>query len=175
MFSDAEFHSPSEFYPYTLIAYSYGKVLLTPGERIGWLAISPSIPDGKRSATRSSWPRWPRGWLFPNAVLQYAIADLETLSIDLDELEGKRDRVAAELLDAGYQLRTPEGTFYLWVRSPDPDDLAFCRRLADRRVLVLPGTICEAPGYFRISLTGSPEMIDNALPGFRAAITEYRG
>ena len=174
VFSDAEFHSPSEFYPYTLIAYSYGKVLLTPGERIGWLAISPSIPDRQALRDAIQLAQVAGGWLFPNAVLQYAIADLETLSIDLDELEGKRDRVVAELLDAGYQLRQPEGTFYLWVRSPDPDDLAFCRRLADHRVLVLPGTICEAPGHFRISLTGSPEMIDNALPGFRAAITEYR-
>lgn len=175
VFSDAEFHSPSEFYPYTLIAYSYGKVLLTPGERIGWLAISPSIPDRQALRDAIQLAQVAGGWLFPNAVLQYAIADLETLSIDLDELEGKRDRVVAELLDAGYQLRQPEGTFYLWVRSPDPDDLAFCRRLADHRVLVLPGTICEAPGHFRISLTGSQEMIDNALPGFRAAITEYRG
>jgi aspartate aminotransferase len=84
VFSDAEFHSPSEFYPHTLISYSYGKVMLT-------------------------------------------------------------------------------------LRSPDPDDVAFCRRLADSKVLVLPGSICEVPGQFRVSLTASNDMIDRALPAFRAA------
>ena len=170
VFSDAEFHSPSEFYPYTLISYSYGKVLLTPGERIGWLAVSPSVPDRQSLREAIEVCQIAAGWLFPNAVLQYAIDDLEGLSIDLGALERKRDRVVSELRDAGYQLRPPEGTFYLWVRSPDPDDLKFCRRLAEHKVLVLPGTICEVPGHFRISLTGSSDMFDRALPGFRAAI-----
>ncbi len=169
VFSDAEFHSPSEFYPYTLIAYSYGKVLLTPGERIGWLALSPSIPDRPPLREAIELSQMAAGWLFPNAVLQYAIDDLERLSIDLTDLEAKRNRLASELTAAGYDLRVPEGTFYLWVRSPDPDDLAFCRRLADQNVLVLPGTICEVPGHFRISLTASNDMIDRALPTFRAA------
>ena len=80
--------------------------------------------------------------------------------------------MVAELGAAGYQLRPPEGTFYLWVRSPDPDDRAFCRRLAERQVLVLPGSIFEVPGYFRVSLTANNEMIDRALPVFRAAFDE---
>jgi aspartate aminotransferase len=169
VFSDAEFHSPSEFYPYTLIAYSYGKILLTPGERIGWLALSPSIPNRQPLREAIEVSQIAAGWLFPNAVLQYAIDDLEQLSIDLADLEAKRDRLASELTEFGYDLRVPEGTFYLWVRSPDTDDVAFCRRLADSNVLVLPGTVCEVPGYFRISLTASNDMIDRALPAFRAA------
>jgi aspartate aminotransferase len=50
-----------------------------------------------------------------------------------------------------------------------PDDVAFSRRLADRHVLVLPGTVCEVPGYFRISLTATDDMIDRALPALMAA------
>jgi aspartate aminotransferase len=169
VFSDAEFHSPSEFYPYTLISYSYGKVLLTPGERIGWLALSPSIPDREPLRDVLELSQIAAGWLFPNAVLQYAIHDLERLSIDLADLEAKRDRLASELRTAGYDLQIPEGTFYLWLRSPDPDDVAFCRQLAESKVLVLPGTVCEAPGHFRISLTASNDVIDRALPAFRAA------
>ena len=168
VFSDAEFHSPSEFYPHTVISYSYGKVLLTPGERIGWLAISPAIPGREQLRQAIEVSQIAAGWLFPNAVLQYAIGDLEQLSIDVADLERKRDRVVAELTAAGYHLRSPEGTFYLWVRSPEADDLTFCRRLAERQVLVLPGTICEVPGYFRVSLTAGNEMIDRALPAFRA-------
>jgi len=58
------------------------------------------------------------------------------------------------------------------VRSPDPDDQAFCRLLAERQVLVLPGSVFEVPGYFRVSLTANNEMIDRALPVFRTAIDE---
>jgi aspartate aminotransferase len=169
VFSDAEFRSPSEFYPYTLISYSYGKVLLTPGQRIGWLALSPSIPD--RAPLRKVIERTQisGGWLFPNAVMQYAVGDLEQMSIDLAGLEAKRDRLTGELRAAGYHLRPPEGTFYLWVRSPVPDDVMFSRNLADHKILVLPGTTCEVPGYFRISLTATDDMIDRALPALVAA------
>lgn len=172
VFSDAEFHSPSEFYSHTLISYSYGKVLLTPGERIGWLALSPSIPNREPFRETIELSQIAAGWLFPNAVLQYALDDLERLSIDLVDLQAKRDRLAGELTASGYQLRVPGGTFYLWVRSPEPDDVAFCRRLADRNVLILPGTIFEVPGHFRISLTASNDMIDRALPVFHAAVRE---
>ena len=169
VFSDAEFRSPSELYPYTLISYSYGKVLLTPGQRIGWLALSPSIPDRAPLRKVIERTQMSGGWLFPNAVMQYAVGDLEQMSIDLTVLEAKRDRLTGELRGAGYELRPPEGTFYLWVRSPVLDDIAFSRALADHKVLVLPGTTCEAPGYFRISLTATDDMIDRALPALAAA------
>ncbi len=164
VFSDAEFHSPSEVYPNTLISYSYGKVLLTPGERIGWLAVSPLATGREDLRGAIQIAQIAGGWVFPNATLQRAVPDLEHLSIDMVDLEAKRDRVVAALTAAGYELRAPEGTFYVWVRSPLDDDVAFCRRLAERKVLVLPGTTCEAPGYFRISLTGSNDMFDRALP-----------
>ena len=89
--------------------------------------------------------------------------------IDLSLLEGKRDRMVAELGAAGYQVCRPEGTFYMWVRSPDPDDLAFTERLAGLGALVLPGTIVESPGWFRISLTASDEMVERGLEVFRTA------
>ena len=166
VFSDAEFHSPSEVYPNTLISYSYGKVLLTPGERIGWLAVSPLATGREDLRDAIQIAQIAGGWVFPNATLQRAVPELEHLSIDMVDLEAKRDRVVAALTAAGYELRAPEGTFYVWVRSPLDDDVEFCRRLAERKVLVLPGTTCEAPGCFRISLTGSNDMFDRALPVF---------
>jgi aspartate aminotransferase len=66
----------------------------------------------------------------------------------------------------------PEGTFYLLPRSPLADDLAFIELLAQHDVFCLPGTVVEMPGYFRISLTASDEMIARALPGFAAALQE---
>lgn len=172
VFSDAEFTSPSEYYPYTLIAYSYAKILLTPGQRIGWLAISPNVPDREHLRDVMNVHQIASGWQFPNAVMQYAVPDLEDMQIDLGDLEAKRDRAVAALRDAGYDLRVPEGTFYLWTRSPDPDDVAFSRRLATQDVLVLPGTVCEMPGFLRFSLTASNKMLDRALPILRDAAAQ---
>jgi len=168
VFSNAELVSPVSFYPDTLISYSYGKVLLTPGQRLGWLALSPRLTAREKLRSLIEIAQMASGWLFPNALLQHAIGDLEKLSIDLSELEKKRDIMGAALLEMGYDLKLPEGTFYLWVRSPDPDDYAFARRLAERGVLVLPGSATEGPGCFRISLTGSMEMIERSLPAFAA-------
>jgi len=74
----------------------------------------------------------------------------------------------------GYRIRRPEGTFYLYVPSPIPDDLAFTESLARRDVFVLPGVLFEKPGFFRISLTASDDMIERSLPAFEAAVKENR-
>ncbi len=170
VFSDATFSSPSRWYPHTLISYSYGKILLTPGQRIGWLAWTPSMADRESLRSAVFMAQIAGGWQFPSALMQYSLAELERLSIDLLELERKRDWFVSELGAAGYDLRPPEGTFYLWVRSPDPDDVVFVERLAKEGVLVLPGTTCGSPSHFRVSLTGTAEMIERSLPVFRAAI-----
>jgi aspartate aminotransferase len=170
VFSDASFASPASSYPNTLISYSYGKILLTPGQRIGWLAWTPRMVDRETLRSDVFMAQIAGGWQFPSAIMQYSLADLDRLSIDLVGLERKRDLFVAELSQGGYDLRSPEGTFYLWVRSPDPDDLAFVERLAKEGVLVLPGTTCGSPGYFRISLTGTADMIEKSLPVFMSAI-----
>jgi aspartate aminotransferase len=166
VFSDASMVSPAAFYPNTLMAYSYGKVLLTPGQRLGWLALAPDMPGREEMRRVVQLAQMSGGWLFPNALLQHSIEDLEHLSIDLDDLEGKRDLMGEGLLSLGYDLRLPEGTFYLWVRSPEPDDYGFAMKLAEHGVLVLPGRASEGPGYFRISLTGTRDMIERSLPVF---------
>ena len=170
VYRDAKFRSPTEFYPYSVLVYTYGKVLLAPGQRIGWIALPPALPGAEAVRDAIDAAQIAAGWLYPNALLQHAVADLEELSIDLVELERKRDFMVDELRSAGYRLRMPEGTFYLWVRSPEPDDEAFCRRLAGHGVLVMPGAVFEVPARFRISLTGSWDMLERSLPGFRAAI-----
>lgn len=92
--------------------------------------------------------------------MQHAIGDLDKLSINLDQLQRKRDLLVSALRDMGYEVHVPEGTFYLLPRSPIDDDEAFTEMLAAEMVFVLPGTLCEIPGYFRISLTANEEMIE---------------
>lgn len=168
-FDGIGFTSPAAVYPWTLIDYSYGKVLLAPGQRLGYLALSPSIPDPVRDELRTAvLPlQLALGWGFPDALMQYAAPALETVSIDLRELTRRRDRVVAALSEAGYALTVPEGTFYLWGEAPDGDALAFAAALAERGVYVLPGTVFDRPGHFRISLTATMDMLEQALPALR--------
>jgi aspartate aminotransferase len=171
VFSESEFTSPADHYPHTLISYSYGKILLTPGQRIGWLALSPNMPDREQLRNDIFMAQVAGGWQFPSAVMQYSLPELHKLSIDLVDLELKRDLFVSELQEMGYDLQPPQGTFYLWVRSPDPDDQAFALRLAEQGVLVLPGTTCAVPGHFRVTLTGTSEAISRSLPAFRAVLS----
>ncbi len=114
------------------------------------------------------------GYAFPNALLQHALPDLNKLSIDVAHLQQKRDRLVGTLRNMGYAVHLPEGTFYLFPQSPWEDDWAFAELLAEHNILSLPGSVTEIPGYFRLSLPASDEMIDRALPGFEAALRQAR-
>jgi aspartate aminotransferase len=167
-FDGRGFDSPASVYPWTFISYSYGKVLLAPGQRLGYLAMSPLMPDADRQSFRDVMlaAQMALGWCFPNAVMQYAVPDLEALSIDTAALTRRRDRLMRAMRAAGYDVVLPEGTFYLWARWPAGDPEQLWHRLADRDVFVLPGTLLGMADYFRISLTASDEMIDRAIPLF---------
>ncbi|WP_413850793.1 aminotransferase class I/II-fold pyridoxal phosphate-dependent enzyme [Albidovulum sp.] len=170
-FDGVSFTSPAAVYPHTLIDYSYGKILLAPGLRIGYLALSPSMPDADREALRAAavTSQVGGGWTFPDAPLQYAVGDLERIGIDIAGLQRKRDRLHGALTQWGYRMTKPQGTFYLWGRAPGGESTGFTRRLAADGVFVMPGTLFDRPADFRISLTGSAEMIEASLPAFEAA------
>ncbi len=170
VFDGIEFRSPALDYDATMTIYTYGKTLLAPGQRIGYAAMSPTFPDREAMAYRIMVQQLASGWGFPNALLQHAIGDLEGLSVDIPALQARRDRMVPALREMGYEVTRPEGTFYLMVRSPDPNDMAFTARLAALGALVLPGAIVESPGWFRISLTASDEMVERGLEVFRTAI-----
>jgi len=170
LFDGRTFHSPAEYYPNTMLIYSYGKQLLAPSERVGYIALPPTMPGREQVRLAILTCQLAMGWAFPNGVLQHALADLERVSVDLDVIQRRRDWMVSALREMGYELHVPEATFYLLVRSPLPDDVRFTDLLAEERILVMPGTMLEAPGTFRISLTASDDMIERALPGFAAAM-----
>lgn len=169
LFDGRRFASPTGYYPHAFLLYSYAKALLSPGQRLGYLALPPAMPERDRMrsaifATQCS------GYGFPDAVLQRALPDLEPLCIDLGRLQRRRDLLVEALSEMGYELHVPEGAWYLLPRSPLPDDAAFANVLASHDVFVLPGHIVDLPGYLRISLTASDEMVERSLAGFAAAI-----
>lgn len=173
IYDGATFRSPVEFYPYSFLAYSYGKTLLAPGQRIGYLALPPAMPHREAMRDAINTLQFATGFVFPNAVLQYALPRLEELRFDIGLFQRKRDLMVSALRDIGYRLSPPEGTFYLFPESPIPDDQAFANILAEHGILVMPGRIFETPGYFRISLTASLETIERSLDGFAAAYAAH--
>jgi aspartate aminotransferase len=166
--------SPTTFYPYSFMIYTYGKTLLTPGQRIGYIALPPEMPERETLRGLIMTSQLVMGHAFPNALLQHALPDLEKLSIDVEHLQYKRDWMVSELRKIGYEVHSPEGTFYLLPRSPLEDDQAFVRLLAEEHIYCLPGSMMEMPGYFRISITASDEMIRRSLPGFAAVLEKAR-
>jgi aspartate aminotransferase len=170
-FDGLPFVSPAAVYPWTLIDYSYGKVLLAPGQRIGYLALSPLMPAVERRALREAFfaAQCSLGWSFPSALMQYAIPDLESLTIDMAALTRRRDRMVGAMSRWGYELIRPEGTFYLFGRVPGGDGGRFFDALADRDVFVMPGSVLDTPQHFRVCLTASDDMVERALPAFQDA------
>ena len=158
--------SPGAFYPWTLLVHTYSKSALAPGQRLGYVGLPPGMPGREevRLAFRAMGAA--TGNFLPDAIMQYALPDIEQISIDLAHLQRKRDRMVDALRELGYELHVPEGTFYLLPRAPMEDDMEFTRILRERKVLVLPGRAVEMPGYFRLSLTATDDMIDRALPAF---------
>jgi aspartate aminotransferase len=172
VFDERAFHSPAEAYPNTVITYSYGKQLLAPGQRIGYLTVPPTMPGREAFRDTVFVAQLATGYAFPNALLQHAIEDLERISIDIAAMQRRRDRLVGALREIGYEATMPEGTFYVMARAPIADDVAFCDLLGRHRVLVLPGSTFEVPGWFRISLTASDEMVERGIAGFGAAYAE---
>lgn len=170
VYDGREYHSPTAYYHNSFLVYTYGKVLLTPGERIGFIALPPQMSDRGQIRPAILNQQMLLGWAFPNALLQYAIADIDQLSIDVAHIQKKRDRIVKSLKVIGYETSLPEGAFYVLVRSPWADDYAFVELLAEHDIFCMPGSLMDIPGYFRISLTANDAMIERALAGFEKAI-----
>ncbi|HEY2804106.1 MAG TPA: aminotransferase class I/II-fold pyridoxal phosphate-dependent enzyme [Actinomycetota bacterium] len=168
-YDDRPFVSPTSRYPSSFMVYTYGKTLLAPGERIGYIAFPPGLSGKEELRDAIKLSQMSGGWLFPNTVLQHALPETDRYSIDIKHLEAKRDRMVDALRGMGYELQVPEGTFYLLPKAPISDDLRFTEMLAEHDVFVLPGALVDLPGYFRVSLTASEEMIERSLAGFEAA------
>src|SRR5581483_2832738 len=97
------------FYPHSFLLYTYGKTLLTPGQRLGYVALPPTMPRREAVRTAILMAQMMTGYAFPNALMQHALPDLEGLSIDIAGLQRKRDRMVAALREQGYELHIPEG------------------------------------------------------------------
>lgn len=172
LFDGRSMITPARFYPATFMLHSYSKTLLAPSQRAGYLAMPPAMPD-REQLRRAMMLASIAAGAVPDTAMQHAMPALEQQIIDLPAVERRRDRMVAGLRRQGYSVETPEAGFYLFPRCPIPDAVEFCNWLDDRRVYTLPGEAFERPGYFRISLTATDEMVERALPVLGDAIRTF--
>ena len=172
VFEPHTYTTPVAYYPHSFLLYTYAKTLLSPGSRLGYLAVAPEIEgaDDLRGALQIG--QITLGWAYPVSLLQHAIPELNAMGPDMPRLQRRRDTLVSTLREQGYEVVEPQGTFYILVRSPIEDDRRFCDALQSHDVFVLPGAMFEMPGWFRISVTANDDMVERSLPGFGKAFAE---
>ena len=153
----------------SIIATSWSKSLAIPGERIGYLAFSPRMPEAAELFGACTFTNRVLGFVNAPALWQWVVAEVGDQVIDVAPYREKRDLMYEGLTRIGYQCIKPQGAFYVFPRTPIFDDVAFVRMLAEEGVLTVPGSGFGAPGHIRISLTVERDTVVRALPGFERA------
>jgi aspartate aminotransferase len=156
-----------QFYPESILATSYSKDFSIPGERIGYIAISPDAAHKEDLLAGMTLANRILGFVNAPALMQRVISQLQGFSVDVTEYARKRDLLCDGLKDCGYRFTKPAGAFYLFPETPIPDDVAFVRALQEELILTVPGVGFGGPGHFRISYCVGDETIIRAIPGFK--------
>jgi aspartate aminotransferase len=151
------------------ICNSWSKSLGLPGERIGYLALSPQLEDAAALRNACAFSNRILGFVNAPAVWQWVMLEAADAAIDIAPYEHKRNVLCADLESIGYEVRRPDGAFYVFLKTPIPDDIAFTKRLAEEGVLAVPGAGFGRTGYIRLSLTIPLERIQKSIGGFQRA------
>ena len=159
----------------TAICNSWSKSLGLAGERIGYLALSPRLGDGATLRSACAFSNRILGFVNAPAIWQKVMLESLDETIDPAIYEHRRNVLCDALEAIGYEVRRPEGAFYVFLKTPIPDDIAFTRRLAEEGVLAVPGTGFGRSGYIRLSLTIPLEKIERSIGGFERAFLSSRG
>lgn len=149
-------------YDNSILIYSWSKALSIPGDRIGFVAASPRCGD-KRVADALTFANRTLGFVNAPATMQLAVLRLLDVPPPVEEYRRLRDRTVEGLRRAGYDFVVPEGAFYVFPRSPVPDDVAFAHGALQERVIVVPGSGFGRAGHFRLSFAVEEAMLDGGL------------
>lgn len=151
-----------------VIVTSHSKDLALPGERIGFLAASPKLPDVEAFMAGAVFCNRVLGFVNAPALAQRLVADLQDSSVPVQPYQQKRDILYEHLTGLGFHMVKPQGAFYLFPESPLDDDVEFVRRAQEHRILLVPGTGFGAPGYFRVAYCIEQDIIERSLPAWEA-------
>jgi aspartate aminotransferase len=164
---------PSVFaaHPYSIVVHSHSKDLSIPGERIGYAAVNPDLPEGGPELCQAlALANRVLGFVNAPSLMQLALAGLQGVAVDVGLYQRRRDLFVRGLRSIGYRLTEPAGAFYLFPESPLADDEAFVALLKEEKILAVPGRGFAGPGHFRLCFCAPEEAIERSLPGFARAL-----
>lgn len=173
VFSGVDSPYVANLYPHTLTCYSYSKSLSLPGERIGYLAVNPECAEAERIIQLCPQISRTIGHNGAASLFQRVVARSGGDTAELTIYEKNRDILCQALKEYGYSFVPPGGAFYMFPRSLEADDFAFCRRAREKELMLVPGSVFACPGHFRIAFCVPTERVEKALPAFRALAREY--
>lgn len=159
-------------YANSIVVTSFSKDLSLPGERLGYVAMHPKMADATATMGGLVLANRILGFVNAPSLIQRGVKDVLREIVDVSVYKRRRDRLYEALTGFGYQCVKPEGAFYLFPKSPIPDDVQFVATLQKKLILTVPGTGFGGPGYFRIAYCVSDETIEGSLKGFQEAIKE---
>jgi aspartate aminotransferase len=161
------------YYPHTLRVTSHSKDLSLPGERIGYVAVSPLCEEIDEMISALVFANRILGFVNAPALMQRLVAPLQRNSVNIRDYEEKRDLFYHSLKEFGYHVVKPQGAFYLFPKAPIEDDVVFVKELQSKRILTVPGRGFGKQGYFRIAYCVEKKAIEGALPGFKEVAEKY--
>lgn len=162
------------FYDNTIVCYSYSKSLSLPGERIGYIFVSPKTDNTTEIYAAVCGAGRALGFVCAPSLLQLTVKEALNMTSDISVYKKNRDLLYNSLSEYGYSCVSPDGAFYLFVKSPESDANAFCERAKKYELLLVPSDDFGFEGYVRISYCVSTTQIERSLPAFKALIEEYK-
>ncbi len=171
---DVEVPYIPNYYDNTLVCYSYSKSFSLPGERIGYIVVPDRVADfGKIYGAIAGAARVLTHVNAPS-LWQLVIAKCADKPSDISIYRKNAKLLYDGLIDAGFECVKPQGAFYLFPRSLEPDDYAFCERAKKYDLLLVPGKDFGCAGHFRAAYCIKTETIERSLPLFKKLAAEYR-
>lgn len=174
-YDGVEVPSVLPLYQYAVVISSFSKNLSLPGERVGYVAVSPKLADRAKLMAGLTLTNRILGFVNPPVVGQHIMAAALGSQVDVEIYARRRQAMAEVLTDAGYSFQMPAGAFYFFPQAPGGDDVAFVNRLVEERVLAVPGSGFGCPGYFRLAFCVDETVIRNAAEGFARAYAAVAG
>lgn len=162
------------YYDNSFIGYSYSKSLSLPGERIGYVVVNSKIKDFKEMVASLNIANRILGFVNAPSLFQRVIKESLNLEVDSNIYKKNRDLLYNHLIQIGFECMKPEGTFYLFPKSPIDNDVKFCEDAKKFNILAVPGSTFGCPGYFRLSYCISYEKVEKSLKAFDNLMKLYK-
>ncbi len=169
-FDGVEVPSLLPMYEYAVVVSSFSKNLSLPGERLGYVIISPNLAQGEELMSALTLTNRILGYVNPPVVGQHIMAAALGSQVDVGIYEARRNAMSEVLQKAGYEFQVPQGAFYFFPKAPGGDDVAFCQRLLEQKILAVPGTGFGKAGHFRLTFCVDESVIRGAADAFSKAL-----